>query len=146
VHYASTDASDLLAASLEDVTYAPMLNLAPTADDDSTASSRAELVAFVNGQTGANNPNRQGLNSAVAGHADPFNVLRWTPNQNRSSPRWDVHVARWSDAVVAAGQNVRQTDVLHVLGLVRRGDITAPDGTPFTASNFIVDCPIISAD
>src|SRR5262249_39760232 len=46
VRYASFDASDPLAATIEDVTFAPALNSAPTLDDDSTASSRALLIAF----------------------------------------------------------------------------------------------------
>jgi hypothetical protein len=146
VRYVSTDASDMLAAALEDVTYAPALNAAPTAGDDSTASSRAALAGFVNGQTGPQNPERQGLNSAVAGDGDPLNVLAWKPNQGRYSPLWDVHLARWSDAVVAAGQNLRQTDFGTVQGLADNGSITAPDGSPFAASNFVVVCPIISQD
>src|SRR5262249_48076921 len=63
--YASFDSSDPGAAAIEDVTYAPALDQAPTLGDDSTASSRASLAAFVNGQTGATNPQRQGLNSAL---------------------------------------------------------------------------------
>jgi hypothetical protein len=146
VRYLSTEASDLLAASLEDVTYTTTLNLAPTAGDDSTASSRAALTAFVNGQTGSTNPQRQGLNSAVAGDGDPLNVLAWRPNQGRYSPFWDVHLARWSDHDVAAGQNLRQTDFGQVQNLAQHGELTAPDGSAFAASNFVVVCPIISSD
>jgi hypothetical protein len=144
VRYISTDSSDLLAASLEGATYAPALNAAPRAGDDSTASSRAALAAFVNGQIGPQNPKRQGLNSAVAGDGDPLNVLAWTPNQGRYSPMWDVHLARWTDATVAAGQNLRQTDFGTVGGLADHGQITAPDGSAFGASGFVVNCPIIS--
>ena len=136
VHYMSTDSSDLLAAALEDVTYAPGLNAAPSAGDDSTASSRAALAAFVNGQTGAQNPQRQGLNSAVAGDGDPLNVLAWMPNQGRYSPLWDVHLARWSDAAVAAGQNLRQTDFGTVQDLADHGQI---DG--LRAAGVVVNCP-----
>jgi hypothetical protein len=144
VKYVSTDASDLLAAALEDVTYAPALNAAPFLGDDGTDSSRASLAAFVNGQTGAANPQRQGLNSAVAGDGDPLNVLRWNPSQGHYAPLWDVHLAQWAAAVVAAGQNVRQTDWGTIQGLVDHGLITAPGGTPFGPSGFIVDCPIVS--
>ncbi|HXB75669.1 MAG TPA: hypothetical protein VNY05_45980 [Candidatus Acidoferrales bacterium] len=144
VKYVSTDASDLLAAALEDVTYAPALNAAPFLGNDDTDSSRASLAAFVNGQTGAANPQRQGLNSAVAGDGDPLNVLRWNPSQGRYAPLWDVHLAQWSAAVVAAGQNVRQTDWGTIQGLADHKQITAPGGAPFAASGFIVDCPIVS--
>jgi hypothetical protein len=144
VRYVSTDSSDPLAATLEDATLAPALNAAPTAGDDSTHSARAELVAFVNGQTGAANPRRQGLNSAVAGDGDPFNVLAWNPGQGRYSPLWDVHLAQWSVADVAAGTNVRQTDTGTIAGLAEHGDLTAPGGGPLAASGFIVDCPIVA--
>jgi hypothetical protein len=144
VKYVSTDASDLLAAALEDATYAPALNAAPFLGDDDTDSSRASLAAFVNGQTGAANPQRQGLNSAVAGDGDPLNVLRWNPSQGRYAPLWDVHLAQWAASVVAAGQNVRQTDFGTLQGLADHGLITAPGGAPFAASGFIVDCPIVS--
>jgi len=142
--YISTDSSNPLAATLEDATLAPALDAAPSAGDDSTHSSRATLVAFVNGQTGSANPQRQGLNSAVAGDGDPLNVLAWNPGQGRYSPLWDVHLARWSDATVAAGENRRQTDVGTIEGLAEHGRITAPDGSGFGASGFIVNCPIVS--
>src|SRR5215831_9628118 len=76
LRYASFDSSDPGAATIEHVTYAPALNNLPTLNDDSTASARASLAAFTNGQTGATNPNRQGLNSAILDGLDPLNVLR----------------------------------------------------------------------
>jgi hypothetical protein len=145
VRYLSTDSSNPLAATLENVTFAPALDAAPTLGDDGTDSSRASLAAFVNGQTGAANPQRQGLNSAVLDGLSPLNVLRWNPGQGRYSPLWDVHLAAWTAAAMAAGQNRRQTDFGDVLGLASHGLVTAPDGTPFTANGLIVDCPIISS-
>jgi hypothetical protein len=146
VRYVSTDASDPAVAALEDVTFAPLLNQAPFAGGDGTNSARAFLVAFVNGQTGAANPQRQGLNSALLDGLDPLNVLFWNPSQGRYSPLWDVHPAAWTDAAIAAGQNVRQTDLGHVLGLVDDGIVTGPGGAPFAAAGFIVNCPIVSRD
>jgi len=144
VRYASTDSSDPLAATLEDVTLAPSLNGAPFVGGDGTDSARASLAAFVNGQTGANNPERQGLNSAVIDGLDPLNVLRWNPSQGRYSPLWDVNLAAWSQKAIDSGQNLRQEDFGDVLGLASKRLITAPDGSPFRASGFIVDCPIVS--
>jgi hypothetical protein len=144
VRYVSTDASDPLAAALEDATYAPALNAAPFPGGDGTDSARASLAAFVNGQTGAANPQRQGLNSAVADGLDPLNILAWMPSQGRYSPLWDVHLAAWSEADVAAGTNVRQVEFAAVADLAQQGRVTAPDGTPFGPSGFIVDCPIVS--
>ena len=145
VKYVSTDASNPVAAVLEDATFVPRLNNAPTVGDDSTHSARASLAAFINGQTGANNPNRQGLNSALLDRLDPLNVLRWNPSQGRYSPLWDVHLAKWSDAAVRAGLNTRQTDFGQIENLASQGLVTAPDGSPFAASGFIVDCPIVSS-
>jgi len=144
VKYVSTDASDPGVAALENVTYAPALNAAPFAGGDGTDSSRTTLVAFVNGQTGAGNPQRQGLNSALLDGLDPLNLLFWAPNQGRYSPLWDVHPAQWSAAAVASGQNVRQTDRSALLNLVQKGIVTGPGGAAFGPGGFIVNCPIIS--
>jgi hypothetical protein len=138
VRYVSTDASDEGAAALEDVTYAPVLNAAPAPGADGTDAARASLAAFVNGQTGAGNADRQGLNSALLDGLDPLNVLRWAPNQGRYSPLWDVHPATW---VGTAGPAQRDWNTIQ--GLVDHGRITGPDGAPFGPTGFIVDCPIV---
>lgn len=143
VSYVSTDASDAAVAALENSTYAPALAAAPFPGDDGTDSARATLVAFVNGQTGAGNPQRQGLNSALLDGLDPLNVLAWKPNQGRYSPLWDVHPAQWSAAAVASGANAAQTSVDAVADLVQRGTITGPGGAPFGPADFVVDCPIV---
>jgi len=146
VRYVSTDASDPGVAALENSTYAPALAAAPFAGGDGTDSSRASLTAFVNGQTGANNPQRQGLNSALLDGLDPLNVLAWNPSQGRYSPLWDVFPAQWSAKAVASGQNLRQTDFGQVENLASDGVITGPGGAPFGAANFVVVCPIVSRE
>ena len=146
VRYLSTDSSHPVAASLENVIFAPSLNQASTLGNDGTDSSRTSLAAFVNGQTGASNPQRQGLNSAILDGLSPLNVLRWNPSQGRYSPLWDVHLAAWPPAAIAARQNLRQEDFGDILGLSSHGLVTAPDGSPFGPSGFIVNCPIISSD
>jgi len=140
VKYVSTESSLDVAAALEDVTYAPALNAAPFAGGDGTDSARASLAAFVNGAIGAANPQRQGLNSAILDGLDPLNILAWAPNQGRYSPLWDVHLAAWAPGVAPT----RQTEFAKVADLGRAGTVTAPDGGPFGASGFIVDCPIVS--
>jgi hypothetical protein len=144
IKYISTESSSPVAAALENATFAPALDALPALGDDSTASSRGPLAGFVNGQTGATNPQRQGINSAILDGLDPLQVVRWNPSQGRYSPMWDVHLTRWSDQIVAAGQNVRQTDYGTVENLAQQGTVTAPDGSPFAASGFIVNCPIVS--
>ena len=146
VKYISTDASAPDVAALEGSTFAPALALAPRAGDDSTNSARASLAAFVNGQIGADNPQRQGINSALNGDGDPLNVLFWNPKQGRYSPLWDVFLSAWSARAVAAGQNVRQTDFGQVENLADQGVVTRFDGAPFGAVNVVVNCPIISRD
>lgn len=79
-------------AALEDATYAPALDAAPSVGDDSSASSRATLIGFINGQAGVTNPPRQGtINSALLGEGDPLPLLRWNPSQGRYSSLWDVN-------------------------------------------------------
>lgn len=146
VHYVSTDASVGAAAALENVTLAPRMNDAPGLGNDGTDSPRTSLAAFVNGRTGAANPQRQGLNSAILDGLSPLNVLRWNPSQGRYSPLWDVHLAAWTPAARATGQDLRQEDWGDVEGLADHGLVTAPDGTRFAASGFIVNCPIISME
>jgi len=144
VRYVSTDSSDPGAAAIEDVTYAPNLNAAPFAGGDGTDSARASLAAFVNGQTGAGNPNRQGLNSALLDGLDPLNNLAWNPSQGRYSPLWDVFPAAWTTAAIAAHRNTVQTAFADVAELAEQGVVTGPGGAPFGAGGFIVVCPIIS--
>ena len=144
VHYVSTDASKAGPAALEGATLAPRLDAAPRPGDDSTASARAGLVAFTNGQTGADNPQRQGIASALADGLDPLNVLAWEPNQGRYSPLWDVHLTEWTPAAKAAGRDLRQSRFADVEDLARAGVVTAPGGGRWGASDVVVICPIVS--
>jgi hypothetical protein len=149
VHYASFDASDPVAAAIEDVTYAPSLDAAPgpgCADAAVAAPtcSRESLIAFTNGQTGAANPQRQGLNAAIIDGPPPLNILQEIPEQKSQfdySPMWDVHLATWTDAAVMARANVRQTDFSAVLQQVAAGNVSQ-----FGPSGFVVNCPVVSLD
>jgi len=144
VHYVSTDASKAGPAALEGATLAPRLDQAPFPGGDGTDSARASLAAFVNGQTGANNPQRQGIASALADGLDPLNVLAWMPNQGRYSPLWDVHLTEWTAAAKAAGRDLRQSRFADVQDLAEQGLVTGPNGAPFGPSDVVVVCPIIS--
>jgi len=146
VKYISTDASDPVVAALEDATYAAALGDASVPDGDGSDSAYAFLAAFTNGQTGAGNPQRQGLRSAVLDGLDPLNLLFWTPNQGRYSPLWDVHPSEWQASTVAAGRNLRQTDRSDLLNLVQDGTVTGPGATPWASLRIIVNCPIISSE
>lgn len=144
VYYISTESSDFAAAALEGVTFATQLNNAPFTGGDGSKSARASLAAFVNGQTGADNPERQGLNSALLDGLDPLNVLAWTPNQGRYSPLWDVFLTMWQPSSVTDGSNVLQKDFGDINNLAKQSIITAIGGANFAPAGFIVNCPVIS--
>jgi hypothetical protein len=155
VHYASFDASDPGAATIEDVTYAPALAAAPSAGCADAAvvaanCSRESLIAFTNGQTGSTNPQRQGLNAAILDGPPPLNILQEIPeptSQFDYSPMWDVHLETWTPAAVAAGRNLRQTDFATAIDQVATGNATGfPSGSPFGPSGIVVNCPVVSLD
>jgi hypothetical protein len=143
VLYFSTDASDPLAASLENVTFAPQLGFAPGQGNDGSDSSRAALGATINGQTGVNNRQRQGFNSALLDGLSPLNALAWTPNQGRYSPLWDVNLGLWTASAVANRRNVLLTDIDDFEDAAEDGLLTAPDGSAFGAVGIVVNCPIV---
>ena len=153
VHYVSFDASLALAAAIEDVTYAPNLNAVPSAgcaDPSGTSPcGRESLIAFINGQTGVHNPERQGLNAAILDKLSPLNNLQEVPHPGALfdySPMWDIHLAQWTAAAVSGGLNVRQTSFPKALKQVTNGLATGPGGAPFGPSGFIVNCPVVSLD
>src|SRR5207244_6480868 len=69
--YLSTDAGQPLTAVLERSTYVPALDkVAYNGGDDFLGSARERLFGFVNGQTGATNPQAQGFVHLIRdGHA-----------------------------------------------------------------------------
>lgn len=147
VYYVSFDATDPVIAALENATYAPALSAAPAAGSDDDDSARSAIVPFLNGQTGVDNPERQGLSSALMGEGDPLNVIDSLPERGGSddySPLWDVHAAEWTPAAVSAGRNSLQTDVGDVRDLAEDGLVTGPGGAPWGAVGVIVNCPVIS--
>ncbi|HEX8969897.1 MAG TPA: hypothetical protein VF937_18585, partial [Chloroflexota bacterium] len=161
VHYASFDASILAAAAIEDVTYAPALGAVPSVDcgtNDINAQgpfinpgcARESLIAFINGQTGADNIQRQGLNAAILDGEAPLNILEDVPNnggQFNYSPMWDIHLVRWNDSVPLASR-LRQADFATAEALIgtQAQSITATGTTSdtFQGTGFVVNCPLIS--
>jgi hypothetical protein len=94
-------------AALENATFAPNLATAPRRGSDFCSNSASEaIIPIVNGPFGANNPQRQGLQSAVAGPGDPLDIIREELEcSDRSdpaacsalqySPLWDVTPVAW---------------------------------------------------
>jgi hypothetical protein len=154
VHYVSFDSSSPVAAAIEDVTYAPNLNAVPSvgcADSMGTGHcARESLIAFTNGRTGKNNPQRQGLNAAILDQLSPLNILQEVPHPGALfdySPMWDIHLETWTAAAISGGQNVRQTNFSAALNQVANGLATGfPAGAQFGPSGFVVNCPVVSLD
>jgi hypothetical protein len=161
VHYVSFDASAEGPAAIEDVTFAPALGTVPSPDCGTNdvnvtgpfinpGCARESLIAFINGQTGTDNPQRQGLNAAILDNLAPLNILEDVPNnggQFNYSPMWDIHLLQWNASVPVASR-VRQTDFRRAVALVgtQAQSITAGGSTSnkFQSSGFIVNCPLMS--
>ncbi len=126
-------------------------------------SDKSALLGFAplaNGETGANNPERQGLNSTVLdGPAfDPINVFPLDPDNtkkdnNNYSPMWDAHIYAWTDAAVKAGQRRRVKSMTDLAGLVTAGLVmnipkNTGDPNPLVAglkpTGAIINCPVIA--
>jgi hypothetical protein len=155
VLYLSTEASDPMAASLEGATFAPALRDVAVGRDDSAFSAVERLFATTNGPTNLDpaeipsgltpiHPQRQGFNSALKGEGFPLNVLGGIPTVATDySPLWDVNVGEWTQDAIARGFRARVTEEFQILGLVQRGWLTGPGGSPYGSSGLIVNCPIV---
>ena len=148
--YISTDAGQPLTAVLERSTYVPALDKAAyNGGDDFLGSARERLFGFINGQTGAQNPQSQGFVHLVTdGHAaedasagntalidalrnggDLLNVFGDFPTEKDPrhaqaySPLWDAQLGLWTDKAVQQGRNTRQIDEVQVFNLAA----TRPD-------------------
>ncbi len=120
--YSTTETSDNDLAALEDNTFAPNMNAAPNPGDDKPfRSAREALIPVINGPRGVNNPNRQGLQSAVLGEGDPLNIFQEQAGCENAddpgsfcdaalySPLWDVHPVMWTEEAIKAGKRTRVT-------------------------------------
>ncbi len=156
--YISTEASDPPTAALEASTYAPAMNDIPgLGSNDERTSARAAIVPFVNGATGRDNPDRQGLNSALLGEGSPLNVTEIHP-RNRGkipiySPIWDVHPAVWTENAIRRGERQRIEHHEDIADLVEDGWVVSGGNGPrnpelggLRAGGFIVNCPIMAID
>jgi len=169
--YLSTEASDPGAATIERATYVPLLNnSAFMGGDDFLGSARERIFVFANGQTGANNPQAQGLAhvildgrngedaavdneglmSALRNGGDSLNTQGDFPtlddprHANAYSPLWDAQVGVWTPDAIAKGLNKRQNDENQILRLAVAGLITGPNGAPYGSAGFVINCPVIA--
>ena len=144
VLYLSMEASVPLAAALESATLAPKLANIRTGQDDSAFSAVERIFVFANGPTGQDNPQRQGLNSALMGEGSPLNVLGGIPTVATDySPLWDINLGMWTQEAIDNGYRSRLTEEFAILGFVEEGWITGPGGAPYGSVGMIVNCPIV---
>ncbi len=144
VMYLSTDASHPLAATLEGATYSPAMNDIDVGRDDSAFSAVERIFVMANGPTGLENPQRQGLTSAIVDGRSPLNVLGGIPTiATDYSPLWDVNLGVWTEEALEKHYDSRVSEEFQILGLVEQGWITGPEGGPFGSIGMIVNCPIV---
>lgn len=151
VQYLHQEASVELVAALEGSTWAPNLDFAPTAGVfDRKESARAAIIPVVNGPRGVDNPQRQGLQSAVSGEGDPLNVTQVEPGDNDYTPVWDVTPVAWTQEAIDAGQRVLLTDHEKIADLFEDGLLVSAGGGPANESlkgiqalPGISNCPIV---
>jgi hypothetical protein len=148
--YISTEASDPMVATLDSGTFAPAIGDVPVGGDDGAFSSVERLFPIANGPTGATNPQRQGLNSALSDVGangkplPPTHVIGGLPTVALDySPLWDVNLGEWTDEAIERGYRSRMIDEFQLLEFVRQGWITGPEGAPFGSIGIVVNCPIV---
>jgi hypothetical protein len=144
VLYLSTEANDPVAATLEGATLAPGLEDITVGRDDSAFSAVERIFVFANGPTGSDNPQRQGLNSALVDGRSPLNVLGGIPTiATDYSPLWDVNLGVWAQEAIDLGYRSRLIEEFQILGFVGRGWVTGPDGQSYGSTGIIVNCLIV---
>lgn len=151
VQYLHQEASVELVAALEGSTLAPNLDFAPgLASFDRDTSARAAIIPIVNGATGKNNPQRQGLQSAVLDGLDPLNITQVVPDDNDYTPVWDVSPAVWTQRAINQGQRVRLEDHDDVADLFQDGVLIGGGKGPANESlkglpalPGISNCPVV---
>jgi hypothetical protein len=151
IQYLHQDASVELVAALEGSIWAPNLDFSPgLASFDRDTSARAAIIPIVNGPRGLNNPQRQGLQSALLDGADPLNITQVVPGDNDYTPIWDVTPAVWTDEAISSGQRTRLTDHEDVADLFQSGLLTSGGSGPANASleglralPGISNCPVV---
>ncbi len=137
--YLTFDANIPLAATLEGDTVAPAL------DELNGTAATLPLFAVTNGQTGRENPNRQGFNSAIAGEGSPLNILASFPTvAGGYSPLWDIQGVSWTTQAVAARLNQVMKSSADVSAAYRAGNLTGLGGGDVKTLGILVNCPAVA--
>ena len=142
--YISMEASDAVTASLDAATLAPALADVPVGADDGAFSAVERLFPIINGPEGLDNPQRQGLNSALRDGRAPLHVIGGLPTVALDySPLWDLNLGQWTPKAIERGFRSRLIDEFQLLNFVRLGHITGPGGARFGSTGIVVNCPIV---
>lgn len=146
VFYISTDASDPLAATLEESTLTPALQGAnQDLPDHFIGQGNERLAIFINGPAGREHPFRQGIESAIMDGRSPLNIFGGIPTINLDySPLWDAELIQWSKDAVAKGYRTRIIDLLHMYGLEKKGVLEGFGGGPIKRSGIVINCPVVA--
>lgn len=145
VLYLSTESNDQTVATLETATYTPALKaLTFSLEDSSPGESAERIIVVVNGATGVDNPQRQGLYSALKDGRGPLNVLGGIPTINLDySPMWRVFPAVWTGEAIQKGYRARISSAPDAGDLAARGLIRSLDGGPLRPVGIVVNCPVV---
>jgi hypothetical protein len=145
VVYVSFEASDPMAATMEQSTFAPALANIQVGFDDGAFSAVERLFSFANGPTGVGNPQRQGFNSVLSGEStEPLNVFGGVPTIALDySPLWDMNLGVWTDEAIDNGYRSRMIDEFQILSFAEQGFLTGPEGADYGSSGIIINCPIV---
>jgi len=142
--YFSTESSDPVVATLEGATYAPTMADIGMGRDDSFTSAVERIFITINGPMGKDNPQRQGINSAIVDGGSPVNVFGGIPTVATDySPMWDGNVGVWTQDAIAKGYRSQLREEFNYLDYVQKGYITGPDSKPFGSAGFIINCPVV---
>jgi len=145
VVYVSFEASDPMAATMEQSTFAPALANVQVGFDDGAFSAVERLFSFANGPTGVGNPQRQGFDSVLSGEStEPLNVFGGVPTIALDySPLWDMNLGVWTDEAIESGYRSRLIDEFQILSFAEQGFLTGPEGADYGSSGIIINCPIV---
>jgi hypothetical protein len=138
LRYLSFDANSEESAVLEASTFAP-------AESDILQSGATEIIyTIVNGRTGQNDPERQGLNSALSGEGPSLDILaNFKEISAGYSPMWDVQLAEWTREAVEQNRRKLITDGDDVTAMSEAGLLVSPGGGPVKTIGNLVNCPVV---
>ena len=142
--FISTESNADLVSVLEAATYAPRLKGLEHGDFGQPDSYITPNYVTVNGQTGKDNPERQGINSAISDGLSVIDVFQAAPGVRTQdySPAWDIYPVVWNDKARADGAVKRLTSAAEVKAMVAKGYIDGLGGA-FGAAGFSVVCPVV---